>query len=150
MIQPKIYVVGLGEVGEPLLENIAEHAPAVGIDIDTDPPDAPCSVMHVCIGQKDRNFEEIVIEYERLYSPNLLIINSTVIPGTCRRIAAQVRCPVAHSPIRGKHAHMKADQKHYSKFVSGVTREAASLAENHFRTVGFKVRRMSTVESTEF
>ena len=146
----KNYVIGLGEVGQPLFDNISEHEPTVAIDLDTPIPTEPCEVMHVCIGQKDQKFEEIVVGYVQKYSPKLLIINSTVIPGTCRRIAELVDCPVAHSPIRGKHAKMKADQRYYSKFLGGVTDEAADLAEKHLTNVGFRVRRMSSSESTEF
>ncbi|MEM7384259.1 MAG: hypothetical protein AAF514_04880, partial [Verrucomicrobiota bacterium] len=100
--------------------------------------------------QKDKGFNDVVVDYVEKYKPELVIINSTVIPGTCRAIANRVSCPVAHSPIRGKHVRMQADQRLYDKYVGGVTEEAATLAEEHLQEVGFRVRRMSSAESTEF
>ncbi|MEM9479667.1 MAG: hypothetical protein AAGA58_08450 [Verrucomicrobiota bacterium] len=150
MNNKKHYVIGLGEVGDPLRQNISEYLPCIGIDLDTPEPDAPCAIMHVCIGQKDESFVDTVVGYVEKYEPEMLIVNSTVIPGTCRKIAERVSCPVAHSPIRGKHVRMKEDQRHYDKFVGGVTEEAAEIAEKHFLEAGFRVRRMSSAETTEF
>ena len=144
------YVIGLGEVGEPLMLNIAEHLPCIGIDIDTPEPEVPCGVMHICIGCKGSTFEDIVVGYVDKFQPELLVINSTVPPGTCDRIAERVSCPVAHSPIRGKHARMKSDQRLYDKYVGGVTDEAGRLAEDHFTAAGFRIRRMGNARSTEF
>ena len=143
------YVVGLGEVGEPLYLNIKEFEPCVGLDIDTPTPIEACDVMHVCIGQKDDKFAEIVVSYVERFSPRLLIINSTVKPGTCEKIAGLVDIPVAHSPIRGKHVRMKEDQRLYDKFVGGVTEEAGELAEEHLKNVGFRVRRLKNATTTE-
>ncbi len=146
----KIMVVGLGEIGKPLLEVISRHLNAVGIDIN--PPDArpnDIDVMHVCYPFKIDNFIGETAKYINEYCPALTIINSTVSVGTTRTIAELTGTPVVNSPVRGKHTRMAADLLRYDKFVGGLDTESAQKAARHFESIGMKTRVLSSPESTE-
>src|SRR5438874_13550249 len=80
-------VVGLGEVGEPLLE-LVERAGGAAFGVDVDPSALPkktaIDVMHVCFPYQIDDFVGEVTRYSNLLEPALTIINSTVAVGTTR------------------------------------------------------------------
>ena len=43
-----ILVVGLGEVGKPLLEIISQRYDVIGIDIEPVEVQGECEIMHIC------------------------------------------------------------------------------------------------------
>jgi len=145
----KVIVVGLGEVGRPLLELVGTRHEAVGVDINT-PEAAPgCDVMHVCFPYTDEKFVPEAVRYIKKYRPALTIINSTVAPGTTRRIAMESRTPVAHSPVRGKHARMKEEMLRYVKFVGAIEKEAGEKACAHFGSIGMRTKLLASPEASE-
>src|SRR5437016_6979836 len=106
--QRKVVVIGLGEVGKPLLELLSEHYNALGIDIA--PPVGevgPVDVLHVCYPFEIKDFIVETVRYINLFKPILTIINSTVGIGTTREVAQRSGAAVAHSPVRGKHVRMR-------------------------------------------
>ena len=105
--------------------------------------------MHVCI---PFDFDRFVVEckrYIKKYEPALTIINSTVAPGTTRRVEEQTGFRVVNSPIRGKHWKMRQELLHYTKFIGGTDPGASREAEEHFRSLGMKTRILSSPEATE-
>ncbi len=147
----KALVVGLGEVGGALAE-ILDRAFGAVLRQDLEPiaADAPVGIMHICIPFKEaESFNRAVVEYARKFQPGLIIVNSTVLPGTTRAIADATRLPTAYSPVRGKHVRMVADLLKYRKYVAGVTAEAAQAAAQHFSAAGMKVGRMDKPETLE-
>jgi hypothetical protein len=80
-------IVGLGEVGKPLFEIIKTRHEVLGVGIELAAPLKRCDVMHICFPFRDGKFMSQVVEYIGRYQPALTIINSTVGPGTSRRIA---------------------------------------------------------------
>src|SRR5690348_12594538 len=102
-----VLVIGLGEVGKPLLSILSQSYEAVGIDIQ-DPAERieRANVMHICYPFEIRDFVGETVRYIARYRPELTIINSTVAVGTTRKIAVLAGADVVHSPVRGKHAHM--------------------------------------------
>ena len=96
-------VVGLGEVGKPLLAILSQRYQAVGIDVK-DPSDQieRVDVMHICYPFEIYDFVGETVRYIGRYKPALTIINSTVAVGTTRKIAAGASADVVHSPVRGK------------------------------------------------
>jgi UDP-N-acetyl-D-mannosaminuronate dehydrogenase len=148
MATEDVIVVGLGEVGKPLFELVAEKHPAIGIDIA--PADTPgkCAVLHICYPFND-SFVRTAIQYIQENRPALTIINSTVAPGTTRAIHRQARTPIAYSPIRGKHVKMKQDMLHYTKFVGGIDDESSARAAEHFKSIGMKTTIVSSPEAAE-
>jgi UDP-N-acetyl-D-mannosaminuronate dehydrogenase len=106
--------------------------------------------MHICIPYQSRQqFEAATLQYIQRFNPELTIVNSTVVPGTTRRIAHQSRQRVAYSPVRGKHARMTEDMLRYCKFVAAEDDEIAAAAEHHFRAAGMKTRRAAKFETLE-
>jgi UDP-N-acetyl-D-mannosaminuronate dehydrogenase len=133
-----VIVMGLGEVGRPLLNILSRTYECIGIDVEPVPVFQPCSVLHVCYPSQIPRFVETTVSYVEKYSPDLVIINSTVEPGTTRRIQEFVGCPVVFSPVRGKHVKMEQDLLRYVKFVAGTTSSAAEKAAQHFVGAGFR------------
>jgi len=146
----KVMVVGLGEIGKPLLEVISKHHKTVGVDVA--PPAEPpgdIDVMHVCYPFKIDNFIGETVRYMKEYQPRVTVINSTVSVGTTRAIAERAGTAVVNSPVRGKHVRMAQDLLRYDKFVGGTDNDSAESTARHFESVGMKTRILSSAEATE-
>jgi UDP-N-acetyl-D-mannosaminuronate dehydrogenase len=160
-------VVGLGEVGRPLFELIresgkfevygfdldAEKMRSIGQSEDTLPP--AVDVMHVCIPCVDKeDFVNSVVGYVGRFKPKLVIVDSTVAPGTTAEIYRRINgvCLLAHSPVRGVHKgleHMKWELKRWTKYVGGVNEESAEKAKEHFEKLGLKTKVLKGCLETE-
>ena len=144
-----VVVVGLGEVGRPLSEIVKTRHQVFGVDIDLAAPLQQCDVMHICFPFRDKKFVAQVVEYIKQYQPALTIINSTVAPGTTRRIATDSGKPVVNSPVRGKHARMQQEMLHYTKFVGALDMESGVGATDHFQSLGMQTKLLGSPEATE-
>ena len=148
--QQTIVVVGLGEVGKPLYELISKHHKTVGIDISPPPADIKdVDVLHICFPFQIEDFVGETARYAELFSPRLVIINSTVAVGTTRAVAERTQTPVAYSPVRGKHARMLQDLQRYAKFIGAPNRMSAEKAAGHFASLGLNTKILSTPEAAE-
>jgi UDP-N-acetyl-D-mannosaminuronate dehydrogenase len=167
MVKEKVLVVGLGEVGRPLFELLRESGKfeVYGFDLDVEkmrsvgqsedvlPP--AVDVMHVCIPCVDKeDFVNSVVGYVGRFKPKLVIVDSTVAPGTTAEIYRRVNgsCLVAHSPVRGVHKsldYMKWELKRWTKYVGGVNEEAAEKAKKHFEKLGLKTKVLKGCIETE-
>lgn len=149
MTDPLVMVVGLGEIGRPLLDILSTTYSCQGVDIEPVAATQPCSVMHVCYPFQITDFVATTAAYTRKYSPELLVINSTVLPGTTRKIREATGIATVYSPVRGKHARMRADMLKYTKFVGGADPTEVTSAEEHFARAGFKTNRFASAEAGE-
>lgn len=165
MAKETVLVVGLGEIGRTLFELLKEKDSfaVYGLDSDQtkmrtarqDPSKLPKEVdtMHICLPCKDQDkFVATVASYAKKFKPRLLIINSTVPPGTTKKIQQACKCLVAHSPARGVHKspeHMKWELKRWTKYVGGADAEAAEAACKHFEKIGLKVKKLKSCAETE-
>jgi UDP-N-acetyl-D-mannosaminuronate dehydrogenase len=146
----KTLVVGLGEIGRPILEVLGRVYEAEGRDIDEKEIDGPIAIMHICYPLVDQEaFVQTTVDYVERYDPGLVIVNSTVVPGTCAQIAARSGRPVAFSPVRGKHSRMTEELVNYRKFVAGCSAEALDAAVRHLEGAGMRTRVMSSCETLE-
>ncbi len=146
----KVVVVGLGEVGRPILELASKYHRAMGVDIS--PPSEHVSgvdILHICFPFGIEDFVGEAARYIGLLRPSLTIINSTVAVGTTRTLATRTGAPVVNSPVRGKHAHMNEDLLRYVKFVGAVDPHHGERAAEHFQSLGMKTRILSSPEATE-
>ena len=148
-MHPAVVIVGLGEVGKPLLDIMKSRYQTFGVDINQPASISQCDVMHICFPFESDKFVGQVVEYIHHYRPALTVINSTVAPGTTRRIAAESGAPVVHSPIRGKHARMQEELLHYTKFVGALDPQSGQHAVEHFEKIGMKTRLLTSPEATE-
>lgn len=146
----KVIVIGLGEVGKPLLDLAAMHyRHTVGVDLAPVPPMDNVEALHICFPFEIPDFVGESIRYMEHFNPRVTVINSTVGIGTTRQIAERSGRPVVNSPIRGKHARMLEELQMYVKYIGPVTPEAGQLAEDHFRSLGLKTRTLASAEATE-
>jgi UDP-N-acetyl-D-mannosaminuronate dehydrogenase len=148
-VSQTVIIVGLGEVGKPLFEIIKTQHEVFGVDIDLAAPLNRCDVMHICFPFRGARFVDQVAEYIARYLPALTIVNSTVAPGTTRRIATEADVAVVNSPVRGKHAHMREEMLHYTKFIGALDPESGGRAAQHFESVGMKTKLLGSPETTE-
>src|SRR6267378_2726660 len=138
-----VVIVGLGEVGKPLLEIMKGRYRTFGVDINQPAPIAQCDVMHICFPFQSDKFVRQVVEYIHQYRPALTVINSTVAPGTTRSIALESGTAVVNSPVRGKHARMQEEMLRYTKFVGALDLPSGQRAVEHFEKVGMKTKLLS-------
>ena len=143
-----VVVVGLGEVGTPLLEVVKGRYRTFGVDINQPAPVTQCDVMHICFPFQSK-FVRQVVDYINQYRPALTIINSTVAPGTTRSIAVESKTAVVNSPIRGKHARMQEELRHYTKFVGALDPQSGQRAVEHFEGIGMKAKLLASPEASE-
>jgi len=148
-VSQTVIIVGLGEVGKPLFGIIKTKHEVFGVDIDFAAALNWCDVMHICFPFRGQKFVAQVVEYIERYQPALTIINSTVAPGTSRRVAGESGAPVVNSPIRGKHARMQEEMLHYTKFIGALDPQSAARAVQHFQSVGIKTKVLSCPEASE-
>ena len=84
-----VLVVGLGEVGLPLLEVLGSAHQAAGRDID-DQAFHGVRILHLCF-PFGPNYVSAASRYVALYRPEVVVVNSTVVPGTTRAIQQESR-----------------------------------------------------------
>lgn len=165
MVKEKVLVIGLGEVGRPLYELLRECGKFLvyGFDIDEakmrevgqsrgDLP-SELDVMHVCVPCFNRDeMVNVVVSYVERFKPKLVIVDSTVPPGTTMDVHKSCGCLVAHSPVRGVHKsleHMKGELKRWIKYVGGADAESAEAARKHFEKAGLKTKVLKSCLETE-
>lgn len=167
MTKEKVLVIGLGEVGRPLFELLKESGKfeVYGFDVDEskmrdtgqsfEALPEKVDIMHVCIPCASKEaFAETVTDYAERFKPKLIIVNSTVAPGTTAEIYKRLNnaCLVAHSPVRGVHKsleYMKWELKRWTKYIGGVNKEAAQQAKKHFEEIGLKTKILKSCLETE-
>ena len=145
-----VVVVGLGEVGRPLLELLSTHYRTIGVDIK--PPAEPLGevdVLHVCYPFEIKDFIGETAHYIDKYKPRLTVINSTVAVGTTRAVVERTGAAVANSPVRGKHVRMLQEMRSYTKFVAAIDPADAAYAAEHFKAAGLKTKVLAAPEATE-
>lgn len=145
-------IIGLGETGKPLYELIKESGQDI-IGVDMQPIDIkkPVEIMHICLRADDEKWLiDKIIEYDKKYNPEIIVINSTATPGMTREIQEKLKKPVAHSPLRGIHKRMKEDIKFYTKYIGCDDRKAAEKIAQHLNKAGIKTKILDRPEKTEF
>ncbi len=142
-----VLVIGLGEVGSPLLDVLRGPHRAEGRDIE-DRDFHGVQVLHLCF-PFGPGFVSAAAGYVSRYRPDVVVVNSTVVPGTTRSIEELTGVPAVYSPVRGKHTRMTQELRHYRKFVAGSSAEAVCMVEGHFRAAGVTTQRMSSAATLE-
>jgi len=142
-------VVGLGEVGRPLLEVLKRAHPVEGVDLPARDITAPVEFLHVCYPAEIKDFAGITAGYVGRYRPEIVIIHSTVPVGTTRAVGELVPVPVVHSPVRGKHARMVDELTHYVKFIGTDSVDVGRRVAAHLEAAGMKTKALASPEATE-
>lgn len=122
-------IIGAGEVGTALFNVLRD----VGTDVrlrDTDPVDVSADVLHICYPWT-HSFVSSVVGHVREHGASLVIVHSTVPPGTCDPQGW------VHSPIRGRHPELEEGIRTFVKHVGG---ERADLAAKLLSDAGLQVQ----------
>lgn len=113
-------VIGLGQIGSAVQSILGCDGVDKGLS-----DHQHYDVIHVCIPYNemfDRNMREFIYRY----APDLIVIHSTVAPGTCEKYKA------VHSPARGRHPNLEPGIRTFTKFFGGPRAlEAAQLFAEH-------------------
>lgn len=150
----KILLVGYGEVGKPLFEIIRGVYPSVEwLDIESREVSITPDIMHISFSEQiHANFVESCVKYVERFSPQLVLIESTVTPGTTLEIHRKLNEAVllCHSPVRGNMVEgMKKGLLQYTKFIGPTSSEAGREAEEYYRTLGMKTCVCASPTETE-
>lgn len=126
MNKQKDIVVGLGEVGKPLLKLFSKNRTAVGYDINQKLMDLKkfnklkhlqTSFLHACIPFSSTFIQNVVDMYNK-FKPKCVVIHSTIQPYTTQNLQKKLPIPVIYSATRGVHKRMFKDLKRYAKFYA--------------------------------
>jgi len=121
-------VLGMGEVGETLFHLLEErNIDSIGIDVDS----SKCKnyskndhiknpeYLHVCLPGELSEFTDITLNWiNKIEGLEVVLVHSTVKPGTTKKIQEKSKIPILFSPVRGVHKRFLDDIKKYTKFIS--------------------------------
>ena len=120
----KDVVVGIGEIGKPILKLLSKRNITVGFDSNPDLmverkferyKNLQTSFLHITIPVTDK-FINNVLKLCKKFQPECIVIHSTIKPGTTKKIQGKLSIPVIYSATRGVHKRMMHDLKRYTKF----------------------------------
>ena len=158
----KDVVVGLGEIGNPILKLLSKKNIVVGFDLNRDLMDTikfekyknlETSFLHIAIPVTDKLITNILKLYKK-FLPECIIIHSTIKPGTTEKLQKKIPIPVIYSATRGVHNRMIYDLKRYTKFFVISTNAprskwALSRYVKVMKDCGIKTKKMSNPETLE-
>tara|TARA_A100001037_G_C15113613_1_gene620271 strand:- start:576 stop:1337 length:762 start_codon:yes stop_codon:yes gene_type:complete len=158
----KDIVVGLGEIGKPILKLISKKELVVGYDLDKKLMDTKkfkkletlqTRFLHIAI-PVTKKFNSNTIELCDKFQPECIVIHSTISPGTTEKLQKKLELPVIFSATRGVHKRMLKDLKRYTKFFA-ISKTAPrktwaiSQYQSTMKKCGIKTEKMSTPETLE-
>ena len=152
-------ILGMGEVGETLFDLLVDRKfDCVGIDSDN----TKCKkyseneviknpeYLHVCLPGELTEFTNIVLNWmDKIKNIQVVIIHSTVKPGTTKIIQEKSSIPILFSPVRGVHRRFLNDIKKYTKFISFDGTKIDSKIKKDLENRFEKVDWMSTTKTAE-
>ena len=152
-------ILGMGEVGQTLFDLLLDRKiECVGIDSDN----SKCKnyldneliknpeYLHVCLPGELEKFSEIIVDWvNKINGIHVVIIHSTVKPGTTKSVQEKLSIPVLYSPVRGVHRRFLDDIKKYTKFISFDKKEIDSKIKTDLENRFEKIEWMSTTKTAE-
>ena len=152
-------ILGMGEVGETLFDLLVDRKfDCIGIDLDN----SKCKnfseneiiknpeYLHVCLPGELVKFTDIVVGWiDKIKNVQVVIIHSTVKPGTTKNIQEKSSIPILFSPVRGVHKRFLNDIKKYTKFISFDGKEIDLKIKKDLEDRFEKIDWMSTTKTAE-
>ncbi|MBT4550511.1 MAG: GDP-mannose dehydrogenase, partial [Nitrosopumilus sp.] len=106
--------------------------------------------LHVCLPGELTGFTDIVVNWiNKIKNIQVVIIHSTVKPGTTKIIQEKLSIPILFSPVRGVHKRFLNDIKKYTKFISFDGIEIDSKIKRDLENRFEKIDWMSTTKTAE-
>jgi UDP-N-acetyl-D-mannosaminuronate dehydrogenase len=152
-------ILGMGEMGKTLFNLLVEkNFECIGIDVD----DSKCKnysknsiiknpeFLHICLPGELAEFEDITSNWiDNLKDLKVVLIHSTVIPGTTKNIQKRSKVPILFSPVRGIHKRFLEDIKKYTKFISSDIELTDQSIKLDLKKRFHKIDWMSTTKTAE-
>ena len=152
-------ILGMGEVGETLFRLLEErNVDSIGIDVDS----SKCKnyskndhiknpeYLHVCLPGELSEFMDITLNWiNKIEGLKVVLVHSTIKPGTTKKIQEKSKIPVLFSPIRGVHKRFLDDIKKYTKFISSDKEEIDPKIKLDLEKRFEKIDWMSTTKTAE-
>ena len=158
----KDIVVGIGEIGKPILKLLSKNNITVGFDLNPDLIDErkfemyknlQTSFLHIAIPVSSK-FESNLLQLYKKFKPECIVIHSTIGPGTIEQIQKKLDVPLIYSATRGVHKRMLKDIKRYTKFFA-ISKNAPKKQwaikaySTKMKNCGIKTKQMSKPETLE-
>lgn len=99
-------------------------------------------IIHICIPYSNI-FIDVVNQYQKLYSPRITVIHSTVPVGTSRKLGA------VHSPIHGIHPNLAPAIKTFIKYIGAVNQDDAETVFRLYQKAQIKGLIVKNPETSE-
>ena len=158
----KDVMVGLGEIGKPILKLLSKDNIIVGFDVNHYLMDKrkfekyknfKTSFLHIAIPVTNK-FINNVLKLQKKFQPECIVIHSTIKPGTTEKLQGKLSIPIIYSATRGVHKRMSNDIKRYTKFfVISTNAPRSKWASVKYvkmmRGCGIKTKKMSKPETLE-
>ena len=137
-INSSIGILGYGEVGKAIAKFYKN--PKVK-DLNRDDGLKQIDILNICVPWSD-NFMSIVRKEILEIKPKLVIIHSTVEPGTTKKLVQTIntRTFIVHSPIRGVHPYLYKGIKNFVKYIGTEDIKSGNLAKKHLEELGIKTK----------
>ena len=156
-MKTKDIVVGLGEIGGPILQLLTKAKTVVGYDIKKELMDEKkflihkaleIDFIHICI-PFTKHFVSTVLILVKKFKPKGIVIHSTIEPNTIKKLQQTLSIPVIYSATRGIHKRMLYDLKRYTKFyaiekTAPNSKWATETYEKTLAKCGIKTKRISS------
>jgi len=142
----KIGILGYGEIGQAIAKFYKK--PSIK-DLDRNDGLKGIKILHICIPY-DKNFVKTISKEIKKIKPKLVIIHSTVAPGTTKKIIKKTKNKmIIHSPIRGIHPHLYQGIKTFVKYIGAENKKAGEMAKKHLNSLGIKTEAFYPAKTTE-
>ena len=142
-VEKTIVVVGCGEIGRPIFQlcrsgfaQVIAEDPCFG---EPEPAKYSVAAMHVAIPGSLENLIEIVEGYVQTYDPDIILINSSTVPGFTDTLVDRFGVDrVVHTQVHGKHhgGRMKRDMLRYPKYIATTSDTAFEKAKEVLLAMG--------------
>lgn len=132
-----IGILGYGEVGQAVAKFYKNGGRARIKDLKRNDGLKGVEILNVCIPWNDEFIKIVKKEIEEI-GPKLVILHSTVAPGTAKKLSAMFGGMVVHSPIRGIHPNLYKGIKTFVKYIGADSKKAGELAKKHLEGLGIK------------
>src|SRR3989344_77012 len=146
-------ILGYGEISSAMARICREAGYKILVrELDYDQlVEKQIDYLHVNIPEKNNDkFVDVVVKTIKETKPKLTIINSSVTPGTTRKIHKITKLPIVHSPVIGVHPYLyRSIKNHFAKIIGSVNAESLNLAKKHFRELGLEVEVYDKAENSE-
>lgn len=143
-------IIGYGEVGKAIETLAKEKYEVYCRDLNFDQIKTnKIDILNLCFPYSQK-FVPVALEAIAELNPSLVIIHSTVKPGTTRTLFKESGVLSAHTPIMGVHPHLAEYQSTFTKIIGAVNEEAFNQTKEFWTRLGAKeIARFDGPEESE-